>query len=100
MNDFNTKETYLAARSEWRVEYIELSAEIRVARQNFNKSQQEFAKSVNKNAIAKSTTWIAVEKARTARGDLRDRANELLSELSAAKKEAYRQWLATRVMTM
>ena len=94
--NFNTKETYHTARTVWKAEYNQLSADIRDARRSFNKSQQEFAKSVNKA----EPTWAAAEKAekvekdRATRSDLRARANDLLSALSSAKKEAFRQWQA------
>jgi len=99
--NFNTKDTYIAARKEWTAAYMDLSTDIRKARAGFIEAQRAASKSSfdpqtgtpeeRKEHFAK---WYAVDDGRRMRADLRTKANDMLSNLQAAKEEAHRQWLA------
>ena len=98
---FNSKETYLAARQEWTLNYMDLSKAIRVAKGEFVEAQRaasktSFDSSAGYTADSNKAYLAAYAKlndARRSRSDLRTQANEALSDLMSAKEEAHRQWL-------
>jgi len=100
--DFNSRDTYLAARAQWKADYNQLSADIRVARREFNEAQRALSKhkydwKAGYNSETNKPYLEAeklVDKARGQRYRLRQQANEALQELSSAKEEARRQWEA------
>ena len=79
---FNSRETYLVAVSSWKEQYKELSINIRKLKAEHKKLQQE-----NKYTYSDFLTMAS----------LVNDANELLAERAAGKKEAYVQYLASRV---
>lgn len=90
--NFNSKETYLAARAEWKADYAKLSQDIRDARRSFNKAASLFGKTP---ATEVKEYWEAVralQTARVTRSNLTYEANKMLDELAKAKVEAARQW--------
>lgn len=103
---FNSKETYLAARAEWKANYAQLTVEAREAREarrNYNSAQQEFSKApayvygagaeFNKqHREAERKIWDTLK----VRAAIRDKANTALAELDEMKREAGAQWLAQR----
>lgn len=100
---FNSKETYLAARAEWKANYAQLTIDAREARREYNNAQKEFSKApayvygagaeVNKqHREAERKIWDTLK----ARAQIRDKANNALAELDEMKREAGAQWLAQR----
>lgn len=79
---FNSRETYLVAVSSWKEQYKEVSINIRKLKVEHKKLQQE-----NKYTYSDFLTMAL----------LVNDANELLAERAAGKKEAYVQYLASRV---
>lgn len=102
---FNSKETYLAARADWKANYARLTVAAREARKEFNDAASAFSKAgpyhwgksyaAPENA-AYHATFKAMDAARTKRALLRCEANEALADLAAMKEEAARQWLASK----
>lgn len=99
MNTFNTKETYLAARAQWKAEYEQLSSDIRAARLVFRDTQREVSKNpydwkaereVNQRHWAASGVSLTALIKLVA---LRNKATKMLDDLADAKVEANRQWL-------
>jgi len=103
MNKFNSRETYLAYRSNWKAQYKELSAAIRLFRLAYNNSQrrertpaqgqlmQDAKRSLNPaNGLCFPTTFL-YQRMRLGR-----QATAMLEELKEAKLEAQRQYLASK----
>ncbi len=104
---FNSKETYLAYRSAWKVEYKHLSTEIRVLRladRLYQRSQYAgLPLSEAERRCLESARELcgsepfSLHLANFNRSRRSARATEMLAELKAAKLEAQQQYLATRV---
>lgn len=99
--NFNSKETYLVARAEWKAEYKELSQNIRDARSAFNEAQRVFGKvgsykwhlgAGSPENAAYNAAWRAVDDARILRYKLRNEATSMLGDLVEMQNEACRQW--------
>lgn len=106
--DFDSRDTYLAARAAWATHYNELSASIRKTRadriqafqgmerswatiESLKKSGQAVDPAIGKERHAFFMAWSKAD------GDLirlRRQASEELENLHAAKEEANRQWRA------
>lgn len=78
---FNSKETYLAYRSEWKAEYKQLSQIIRGLKVDIKEAQHN-----NEYAGGMQSSLISWKKNATA----------MLEELKEAKQEAQRQYLAAK----
>ena len=92
MTNFNSKETYLAARAEWKANYARITKDIRVARAAYNKAQSDAAKVPMYNNHG--PYWAAqklIDTTRDARQALRREANNSIAELVEMKEEAARQ---------
>lgn len=76
---FNSKETYLAYRSEWKAEYTQLSKEIRALKAEIRQPDRK----------------ISWEEARDLR-KLKDTATAMIEERKASKVEAQRQYLESK----
>ena len=78
---FNSKETYLAYRSNWKAQYNELSQQIRELKSDIRQTQQakEYAGSMQYELIK-----------------LRARATFMLEQRELSKQEAQRQYLAAK----
>lgn len=76
---FNSKETYLAYRSEWKAEYKRLSKEIREERIQIR----------SQRGIESIQYWYLK--------GLREQATAMLEERKASKVEAQRQYLQARL---
>ncbi len=79
MTTFNSKETYLAYRSEWKANYKALSQQIRETKIDIKETQRA-------NGYAGSMQYELLK--------LRKKATAMLEELKLAKQEAQRQYLA------
>jgi len=100
---FNSKETYLAARADWKANYARLTVEAREARKAFNDAAAAFSKigsyrwnlgySSPENA-AYNAAYKVMNDARTNRAVIRREANDALNDLVEMKKEAASQWMA------
>lgn len=105
--NFNSKETYLAARKQWANNYNALSADIRSTRGAYTEAcraaskhkydwkagQDEEKRAANR---AYCDAYGVVENVRGELAKLRKQANEALTERQDAKEEAHRQWLAAK----
>jgi hypothetical protein len=80
---FTDRATYLAFRKQWKINYAELSNEIRDTRAAIRTA---YAEGRDTRAFALQST----------KAGLRRDARYLLSDLADAKKEAQRQYLAER----
>jgi predicted nucleotidyltransferase component of viral defense system len=78
---FTTKETYLAQRTAWKLEYAQLSIDIRATKHAINNKQRE-----NKMIYAE----LSLIRSRRAH------ATEMLEALAIAKIEAQRQYLLAK----
>jgi len=78
---FNSKETYLAYRSEWKAEYKQLSHEIRETKKDIRElmRNREYAGGLQSSLIRQ-----------------RAEATAMIEELKLAKIEAQRQYLAAK----
>lgn len=100
MTNFNSKETYLAARAEWKANYARLTTQAREARKEFNEAARVFSKSGRYmyGHAHDNTAFLAAEKAlyaaRSTRNSIRVEANNELADLAEMKIEACRQWKA------
>ena len=101
MNKFNSRETYLAYRSNWKAQYKELSAAIRLFRLAYNNSQRRERTPAQErlmqdakrrlhpaNGLCFPTSFF-YQRLRLGR-----QATAMLEELKEAKLEAQRQYLA------
>ena len=106
--NFNSKETYLAARKEWANAYNALSQQIREKRHAYteackvaSKHRYDWAAGGDPDKRAANQAYCeAYGVVENERGDLkklRKAANEALDIRQAAKKEAHRQWAASRL---
>ena len=89
--NFNSKQTYLDARAQWRVNYKELSHQLREARQVYHEGQRAHTqdpKSYYSGGHLKAINGLRAYES------LKQEANGALTELATAKVEANRQWLA------
>ena len=75
---FNTKETYLAYRAEWKAEYAQLSNTLRETKLAIKKQHQE-------KGWADYQLWVLLRKSVA-------RANVMLDDLKEAKVDAGRQY--------
>jgi len=102
---FNSKETYLAYRSAWKVDYKKLSAEIRTLRLSDRFYQR---KTFGQRALTESEERRLADGLRLCgpgslsfnRLNRSKRANQMLAELKEAKLEAQRQYLARKEARM
>ena len=78
--NFNSRETYLAFRSEWKKEYLQLSNEIRELKARWTAEI--------KSGIGGSTIYSLLQR--------RKRAATMMQTLEEAKVEAAHQWAANR----
>ena len=76
---FNSKETYLAYRSNWRANYKALSQQIRETKADIKETQRA-------KGYAGGMQYSLLK--------MRARATEMIEELKGAKQEAQRQYLA------
>jgi len=97
MANFNSKETYLAARAEWKENYARLTQQAREQRIEFNVAMSEFSKEYNKTGKWPRDEYKRLEAARSARAAIRHEANQALAELVEMKEEAARQWRLAHV---
>lgn len=81
MTTFNSKETYLAYRSNWKAQYKQLSQSIRELTSDIKETQRA-------NGYAGQAQYQKLK--------LRAQAKAMLEELAAAKVEAQRQYLAAK----
>lgn len=81
MTKFNSKETYLAYRSEWKANYKTLSQEIRELRNEIKVTQRA-------KGYAGSMQYTLLK--------LRAKATAMIEERKASKAEAQRQYLAIK----
>ena len=88
---FTSKITYIAARTEWKNNYFELSAKIRETREAYHNDQKTFAKSMS-NEYHKKVRGALREYEK-----LKSKATEALSILEGMKIEANDQWIKSRV---
>lgn len=96
---FNSKETYLAARAEWKANYAHLTEQARKLRAEYNESQSLFAKTPSyNNHTAYWAAYKEVQKIRDERDTLRREANTALADLFNMKQEAAAQWEAARAL--
>lgn len=110
---FNSRESYLAYRSEWKAKYAEISETIREKKW----MQKEYSRACSKARIETEGKWpeyynrirailaanpryVHLEQKYKNDGrwiaQLKKQATEMLEELKAAKQEAQRQYLASR----
>lgn len=96
--EFNTRESYLEFRANWKARYKKISEMIRSARTAFKTAQREFSRVDPKNSsdysvytrlssaekTARHNGWKALEAARKEYFDLRSAANGMLADLSIA----------------
>lgn len=81
MTTFNSKETYLACRSNWTAQYNALSQQIRELNNDIKVTQRE-------KGYAGSMQYQKLK--------LRAQATAMIEELKEAKAEAQRQYLASK----
>lgn len=86
---FNSKETYLAFRTEWKEHYLDIIKRIRASKLKVRETQRNYDP---KRIFA---VWDAYSELASAR----EEAADALTELANAKLEAHRQWLASRSST-
>jgi len=98
MTNFNSKETYLAARAEWKANYNRLTEESRKLRQEFKDAASLFGKTSYRDHTAYWANYRAAEALREQRDALRREANVALADLFAMKEEAAAQWEAARAL--
>jgi hypothetical protein len=99
MANFNSKETYLAARAEWKENYARITKEAREQRAEFNAAMSDFGKKYSKNMRWSEVRdeYKRLETARSARAGLRYEATQALADLAEMKEEAARQWRLAHV---
>ena len=97
--EFNSRSTYLAARAQWKADYLELSAQVRRAKLAFKEASRKASatpipsqESAAEARTAYYAAYSAVEIARRAKAALRTTARELLEELGTMKVAAAAQW--------
>ncbi len=100
---FNTKETYLAYRSAWKAEYMNLSLEIRTLRYADRYHQRKVfghlaLTEAEEACIAAANKLCGPGSCNYNRQLRRARATRMLAELKEAKMEAQRQYLVRRAM--
>lgn len=85
MTTFNSKETYLANRSNWKAQYKQLSQQIRELNNDIKDAQRhrEYAGVMQYRKL-----------------NLRKQATFMIEELKSAKVESQRQYLAAKEMVM
>lgn len=98
MTNFNTKETYLAARAEWKANYARLTTEARATRREFIEAASLFNKTSYRDHTAYWANYRAMEALRGKRDDIRREANTALADLFAMRQEAAAQWEAARAL--
>ena len=98
MTNFNTKETYLAARAEWKANYARLSNEARAARKEFTEAASLFGKTSYRDHTAYWANYHAMEALRGKRDDIRRETNAALAQLISMREEAAAQWEAARAL--
>ena len=101
--EFNSHETYKTFRAKWKATYQANITEARKLKLEFKDAARAVSKlelTMDRDRwgyLQPSSEWysllVKVENLRNARARVRTAANELLSELQAAKEEAHRQWL-------
>lgn len=102
---FNSKETYLAYRSEWKAEYKNLSTEIRALRLADRFHQRKtFAHlaltDAEERCLADALKLCDLGSLSFNRLNRSKRATAMLAELKEAKAEAQRQYLARKEAEM
>ena len=100
--NFNSKETYLAARTECKANQARLTLEARAARVTFNEAARGFSKVglfhwPSTPAKDYTEAYKIMAEARSRRAAIRCDANDALEELKAMKVEATSQWAEARV---
>jgi len=98
---FNSKETYLAYRSDWKAEYKKLSSEIRTLRlaDRFRQRKEiaHLALTDDEELCLKGAAALCPVGSLNYNRQLRSaRATEMLGELKEAKMEAQRQYAARK----
>ena len=89
MANFNSRETYLLARQQWKDEYAALSENIRKTRSEVVAANRAFSAT---NTTDWAKTYTALIKLLSDLGYLRHAATEKINELVEMKAESARQW--------
>ena len=100
---FNSRDSYLQYRVEWKAKYAQATLDNRAAKQGVRTASQVFAKASSVYSYlvhrpdsaefkAFFSSWDDLAKAENQKAKARNTARELLEELQAAKVEAERQW--------
>ena len=105
---FNTRIEYLAYRAQWKAEYKQLSADIRLFRLACSFSQRSRHKALTpaeeeivaqaEKRVAPNKGYFSISSFLYQRHRLARRATEMLEELKEAKQEAQRQYLASKAV--
>jgi hypothetical protein len=107
MQNFNDRESYLAAVAMWKEQYKALIVEIRAAKLAYKDAQRAFAKckpytysAVTDEQKASNKLYWEMERkmqdAMSTRASLRSDANDMLTERADAKIEAQKQYQRAR----
>lgn len=103
-NTFNSRETYKAARVQWKAQYKQLSLDIRKAKTDFKEAQRALDKVGVYDYRWRDelkNTWNAANRVLMTTSStvfiLKISANEALQSLAEAKIEAARQYLEAKV---
>lgn len=99
--EFNSRSTYLAARAQWKADYLELSAQIRRAKNTLKEASRAASATpaINRDSPDAErkvyyAAYSAVHIARQAKATLRTAAREHLALLDKMKEAAAKQWEA------
>ena len=104
---FNSRETYLQYRAEWKARYAKATQDVRTSKEEVREASRNFMKNYQTYSYlvhavgspefkAFYSTWDALSRAESNRASCRNEARELIEELVEAKKESCRQFNLTR----
>jgi hypothetical protein len=100
---FNSRETYLEERAEWKAEYQQLTKDIVKSKHDLKAAASAYSKAPAynpKNAedmALRRKAWNDLIAAENNKDKLKRIANQMLEQLAKAKIESCKQWEASRL---
>lgn len=98
MTNLTTKESYLAARAEWKANYAELTLQSRKLRREFNEAASAFGKTPYTQHTEYWASYRAMEALRDQRRALRCEANAQIAAYVSMKIDAALAWERARAI--
>ena len=100
---FNSRETYLEERAEWKAEYQQLTKDIIKSKHDLKAATSSYSKAPTYNPKSPEDMalrwklWAALMAAENNKDKLKCTANQMLEQLAEAKIESCKQWEASRL---